>query len=133
MHRSIPLLAAALAAVGCTDRAVTPVQPDPLTPAPALATPEVRLSVAAAGPLDFSHEVGDIVQRILPSFADADAAEALRGHLGEVAAKSAAGDRAGALQALDLARGVLQPGVTSQVDAAAIHMTLDVVQRELAS
>jgi hypothetical protein len=122
--------AALLLACGCSDAATTPAAPD--AAATVVAAPGLMASMVSAG-LDFSHEVADIEARMLPSFDDQAAAEQLRGHLHDVATAAAAGDRAAAAASLELARGVLQPGVTSAVDATAIAMTLDVIGRDLGS
>ncbi|MFL5538413.1 MAG: hypothetical protein ACJ8J0_05445 [Longimicrobiaceae bacterium] len=121
--------AALLLACGCSDAATTPAAADP---AGIAAAPALTASMVATG-LDFSQQVADIETRMLPSFTDHDAAEQLRGYLQDLAASAAAGDRAAAAASLELARGVLKPGVTSAVDATAIEMTLDVIGRDIQS
>jgi hypothetical protein len=107
---------------------------EPLAAKPSAAAAPLRSASSSAGArLDFSDQVNDLVTRVLPSFADEEAAEALRTHLSAIAAYAAAADLIAAKAASDSARAQLKDGVGSTVDLGAVSATLDVIDRDIAT
>ena len=113
----------ALAAGACMSDLPTQVASTEDAPA------RISASVVSTGQLDFSHELGDISTRILPSFTDRAAAESLQAEMDAIAERVAAGDVEGARAAIARARAVArQPGVVGAADADAIVRTFDVIE-----
>ena len=122
-RRTLALTAGvALVAGACTSDAPTQVPSNEAAPS------KISAAVVSTGQLDFSHELGDISTRILPSFTDRVAADSLQAEMNSISECVAAGDLEGARAAIGRARAVVQqPDVVGAADAYAIVRTLDVI------
>lgn len=103
----------------------------PTQPPAREATPAHVAAMLSSTGLDFSHELGDIHTRFLPSFDDQKAADSLQVEMNVMSERLAAGDTQGVRDAIGRARGLLAPGVAHPVDLYAIGRTFDVLESYL--
>jgi len=112
----------ALTAGACAD---APTQPE------SLKAPSISAAVVSTGQLDFSHELGDIHSRFLPTFDDQQAAAQLQAEMDVITERLAAGDVEAVRTALGRARALLTPGVAHRSDLYALDRTFAVLESYL--
>ena len=129
MKRSLTVAAAAMLLAACNDN---PVAPTAAPASPASAKPSFS-SGASAAALDFTDLTNDMVGRLLPSFDDQQAAQAIETSMRALNASALAGEIADAQAAARSIRAALADGVASAQLLDAMNRTLDVVDRDLAA
>lgn len=129
MKRSLTVAAAAMLLAACNDHPVAP----PATPAPPVSLKPSLSTGASAAALDFTDLTNDMVGRLLPSFDDQQAAQAIEASMRALNAHALAGEIAEARTASQSIRAALQDGVASALLLDVMNRTLDVVDRDLAA
>lgn len=128
MKRSLTVAAAALLLAACND--------NPVAPPTAQSSPALKPSFssgASSAALDFTDLTNDMVGRLLPSFDDPQAAQAIETAMLALNAHAAAGEIADAQAESQSARAALKEGVASALLLDVMNRTLDVVDRDLAA
>jgi hypothetical protein len=128
MKRSLTVAAAALLLAACND--------NPVAPPTAHASPALKPSFssgASSAALDFTDLTNDMVGRLLPSFDDQQAAQAIETTMRTLNARALAGEIADAQAASQSVRSALKAGVASALLLDVMNRTLDVVDRDLAA
>ena len=92
----------------------------------------ISLSVAESGSLDFSVDLDNIVETIVPGFSDAAAADAFSAHVVALRTELLNGDRTAAGAMLALARNDLAPGVSNETDVGYVEMVFSNIDAALA-
>lgn len=122
-------LAGLAVATACTDPPMMPLEPSALTAASA---PLLSLGGSAGeASLDFSTDLNDLKNRVLPGFKDEDAAKQLAGYLDELHEHLMAGEAEEASRVLAAAREVAHPDVTNWGDWGNINLVLNTIGRAL--
>lgn len=94
-------------------------------------TPEASRLALLAYPPDFSDQIADIVERLLPGFENLGTSHALKMTLTHIGQSASAADYAGAAKAVETARNLLRQGASNPAELDAIRSTLDVIYREI--
>ncbi len=103
----------------CADNTTAPLESEVGVVAPQVA---MSMSVSSEGSLDFSADLENIRDAVLPGFEVSSAADSLRVRLASLGEQLAAGNRAGAAESLVKARSELAPGVSNSTDVGYIEM-----------
>ncbi len=103
----------------CAADTTAPLVQDASAVAPQVA---MNLSVAAGGSLDFSADLENIRDAVLPGFDVSTTADSLRVQLASLSDQLSAGDRTGAAETLAKARSGMRPDVSNATDLGYIEM-----------
>lgn len=125
---TVPLIGL-LATVACSDHGPTAPAPE-LTDASAVSL-QASMSMLEGQSLDFTADLDNIVEAILPGFSDVQARDALKSHIDALKVHLAAGDRAAAAEVLSLARAVIVTDVSNRTDLGYIEMVFGIIDAAL--
>ncbi len=123
----LPLVGLLTAAACTLDNPTAPIAEDALSGIGISAS----VSASASQPLNFDADLDIITSRLLPGFANGDAAENLSVHVAGIKTELAANNRAGAAQLVGLARAELISGASSIADLGYISLVLDNIDRAI--